>query len=272
MSKASGILMRLCWTLYRYKFAFLCCAIGFSSFGFGASLRLAVASNFITPMTNIAEQFEQQTGHQVSLSFASSGKLFAQIQHGAPYDMFFSADTEKPRQLIDQQLALADSFTLYAYGKLALWSARTLTDSNLDSLLLNAQRIAIANPKLAPYGQAAAQSLRTLKLSDQLSNKLIYGENIGQAFQFTYTGHAELGFVALSQVLSLQQKQGLTDADVLAHTYLIPQTLSGPIPQAGVILLHSPNQQAAQAFMRFIQTSDIQAQVIGYGYQPAPAS
>ncbi|MDE8602016.1 molybdate ABC transporter substrate-binding protein [Marinomonas sp. RSW2] len=221
------------------------------------TLRLAVASNFISPIKQLAAKFEQETGHSLQLSFGSSGKFFAQIKNNAPYDIFLSADLTKPQTLIKEQLALPDSLIIYARGKLALWSINPIPEIVLKDAILRAKRIAIANPKLAPYGKAAEESLRNLPIWDDVKNKIVQGENIGQTYQFVYSQNAEIGFVALSQVLTGQKK---------GHFISVPNKLHGKINQAAVILTRTHNIELANIFMAFIMRVDVQEEILQFGY------
>ena len=187
---------------------------------------VAVASNFIKPMQKIAKAFEASTEHKVKISFGSSGKLLAQITHGAPFDLFLSADTDKVERLIKQKLAVADSDYIYAHGRLVLWSASADYIDESSNILQTGdfKYIALADPKLAPYGQAANEVMQSLAVDKLLNSKLVTGENISQTYQFVSTGNAKLGFVALSQVKHLdQEKQG-------SH-WLVPSKLHQPIAQ-----------------------------------------
>jgi len=212
------------------------------------TLHLAIASNFIAPIQHLSKVFEDETG---------PGKLFAQIKHGAPYDIFLSADLIKPQTLIDDQLAKPKSLVIYAKGQLALWSKATVPLGSLEETLLNAKRIAIANPKLAPYGKAAEESLRYLSLWDKVQHKLVRGENIGQTYQFVYSQNADIGFVALSQVQANQ-----TESQIIK----IPNALYSNIDQAAVILTRTNKMTLAESFMTFLMRVDTQAQIAQFGY------
>ncbi|MDB4837783.1 molybdate ABC transporter substrate-binding protein [Marinomonas sp.] len=229
----------------------------FSNHALSASLHIAVASNFIIPMKQIAKEFKQETGHSLQLSFASSGKLYAQILNGAPYDVFLSADLIKPKALIKDQKALNSDIVIYAKGRLALWSISPFSKSSLTDLIRQSKRLAIANPKLAPYGIAAEESLRNLAIWTKVQKKLVKGENIGQTFQFTYSTNADVGLVALSQVLSKPN---------LGHYIEIPSHLYNDINQAGVILAKTQKPVLAAQFMAFLMSTDIQAKIIQFGY------
>ncbi|MGR0280012.1 molybdate ABC transporter substrate-binding protein [Marinomonas dokdonensis] len=259
-------------SIYRWRVVLICLTLSLSTQVFSQPLRLAVASNFIAPMTIIAQRFEQVSGHEITLAYASSAKLYAQIQHGAPYDAFLSADTENPQKLIAAGLAKANSFSIYAQGQLALWSATPLETQNFDPLFTKARRIAIANPKLAPYGMAAQQSLESLKLWDSVKSKLVQGENIGQAFQFAYSHNADLGLVALSQVLAYQDQISLSDKETEKQFLLIPANLHKPINQAVVSLVKSPHQEAIEEFLVFLNSPDIQRLITRFGYLSASPS
>ncbi|ETX10677.1 hypothetical protein MUS1_13920 [Marinomonas ushuaiensis DSM 15871] len=225
------------------------------------TLHLAVASNFIAPIQHLSKVFEKETGHTITLSFGSSGKLFAQIKHGAPYDIFLSADLIKPQTLIDDQVAKPESLVIYAKGQLALWSRTTKPLDSLEETLLSTKRIAIANPKLAPYGKAAEESLRHLSLWDKVQHKLVRGENIGQTYQFVYSKNADVGFVALSQVQS-QVKENQTEGQIIK----IPSSFYSDINQAAVALNRTDKAVLAESFMTFLMRVDTQAQIAQFGY------
>ncbi len=222
-----------------------------------ATLHVAVASNFISPIKQLAQEFEQETGHSLQLSFGSSAKLFAQIQNNAPYDVFLSADVTKPEALIDNKAARPNSLIVYATGQLALWSIKPISFSTLREALLSARRIAIANPRLAPYGKAAEESLRHLSIWETIQKKLVQGENIGQTYQFTYSENASLGLVALSQVLTGPQK---------GYSIVIPNSFHEDINQAAVILSRTQNTVLAETFMAFLIRADTQAKIAQFGY------
>ena len=205
---------------------------------------VAVAANFTAPMQLIGERFEAQSGHHLQLTFASSGKIVAQIQNGAPFDVFLSADTAKPAALIEQQQAVAASRFTYAVGTLALWSADA--GKNAKRVLDNGQfnKLAIANPRLAPYGEAAVQALQKLGLEKTVQPRLVMGENIAQTYQFVATGNADIGFVALSQIIK--------DGKAPANAWIVPAAMHSPIQQDAVILKHGESNKAAAALMQFL--------------------
>ena len=174
------------------------------SIAYAEDVRIAVATNFLATLNEIATTFEKDTGHSAVVSSGSSGKLYAQIIHGAPFDVFLSADSKRPKLLEDDGLAVTGSRFTYAVGRLTLWSSDPdMIKGNGKDVLTNNRftRLAIANPKTAPYGVAAKSTLQALGLWDYLYDRLVQGENIGQTFQFVYSKNAEIGFVALSQVL-----------------------------------------------------------------------
>ena len=217
---------------------------------------LAVASNFTRPIKKIATAFQEKSGHKVRLVFGSSGKIFAQISHGAPFDVFLSADQEKPHSLIQNNLALADSRFSYAIGKLALWAPKRGHAPGPSDLINPAVRkIALANPKLAPYGRAAHQLLQSLKLDETLAPKLVWGENIAQTYQFIASGNADMGFVSQSQ-LGPDQK----------GVWIIPADLHDPILQDAVLLNIAQNNSAARDFLTFLQSDDARKIILAHGY------
>ncbi|MCK7596759.1 molybdate ABC transporter substrate-binding protein [Microbulbifer sp. CAU 1566] len=224
-------------------------------------LIIAVASNFTAPMRDIAKQFEQDSGHKVTLAFGSSGKIFAQISHGAPYQAFFSADQAKPAQLIERKLADADSRYTYAEGKLALWSIKPgFVGADGEVLKGNEyNKLALANPKLAPYGAAALEVLQHLELEELTRARWVQGENISQTYQFVASGNADLGLVALSQIL----KQGHIAE---GSAWIPPSKLYKPIRQDAVILKGAAGIPALQEFWRFIQSPEVHAIIRAYGY------
>lgn len=228
---------------------------------FADEVLVAVASNFIQPMKVIVERFETETGHQAKLAFGSSGKLFAQIRHGAPFDVFLSADKDKVTRLLDRDLAVKGSEFIYAKGRLVLWSAKEgVVDEKGDVLKQgDFDYLAMANPKLAPYGAAAQSVLQRLGLDESLKSNRVIGENIAQTFQFVQTGNAQLGFVAWSQVKGL-------DDDKQGSQWLIPVDAYPPIEQHAAILKTASNNPAASALTAFIQRESSQELIRSFGY------
>jgi molybdate transport system substrate-binding protein len=231
-------------------------------------ISVAAAADLSFVLHDLAAQFEKQTGEQVKLSFGSSGNFFAQIQNGAPYDVFFSADIEYPQKL--EQAGSAEPGTLFRYatGKLVLWvpnGSQIDLGRGLSGLLDGrVKKIAIANPAHAPYGRAAAAALRRENIYDKLASKLVLGENISQTAQFVLTGNADAGIIALSLALSppMQAK---------GKYFVIPQQEYPPLEQAAVILRSAKNKTAAREFLDFLKTPESIALFKRYGFSPAVA-
>lgn len=223
---------------------------------------VAVAANFSAPMQKIAAAFEQDTGHKAVLSFGSTGKFYAQIKNGAPFQVLLSADDETPLKLEREGFAQSGSRFTYATGRLVLWSkAPGLVDDKGSVLKAgNFERLAIADPKLAPYGAAAMQALTKLGLSGSLSAKLVTGESVGQAYQFVSTGNAALGFVALSQVMVNQK---ITEGSA----WVVPATLHDPLLQDAVLLNPGKGVAAAQALLDYLKSDKARSIIQSYGYE-----
>ncbi|MBR9872088.1 MAG: molybdate ABC transporter substrate-binding protein [Gammaproteobacteria bacterium] len=220
---------------------------------------VAVAANFTGTMTKLISLFEQQTGHQVQASYGSTGKLYAQIRHGAPYDVFLAADAERPRLLAEHSVAVAGSQFPYAEGRLVLWSRNPdLFRDGLQYLQGEPERLAIGNPKTAPYGIAAIEVLENLGLADSLKPKLVSGDSIAQTFQFVATGNAHAGFVAQAQVRAWK---GNKDS-----AWLVPKTLHQPLSQHAILLNRGANNAAAQAWLEFLKGAKAQAIIREDGY------
>jgi len=221
--------------------------------------RIAVASNFAHAIEAIAERFQDQGGDKIVLVFGSTGKFYAQIMNGAPFDAFFSADTRRPALLEQKGVALPGSRFTYAQGKIVLFSPQSgYVDATGAVLKKRAYRyLAIANPKLAPYGSAAKQVLEKLGLWDSLRFHTVRGENIGQTYQFIISGNAELGFVALSQI----KQPGLA---ISGSYWEVPADLYQPIKQQAVQL---SNNRVASAFMAFVQSDKAKAIIQNFGYE-----
>jgi molybdate transport system substrate-binding protein len=227
-----------------------------------AEVTVAVAANFTAPMNAIAVEFERETGHQAKPSFGSSGKFYAQIKNGAPFQIFLSADDETPARLDQEGATIPGSRFTYAIGTLVLWSSTpNVVDASGEILRRgNFAKLAIANPKLAPYGRAAQEVLTGLGLLDAVSGKFVTGENIGQTHQFVASGNAELGFVALSQVMKDGQLTG-------GSGWIVPDTLHMPIRQDAVILSAGKNNPAATALMAYLKSDKARAIIRAYGYR-----
>ena len=225
--------------------------------------QVAVAANFTAPMKLIAADFEKDTGHRAILSFGATGKFYAQITNGAPFDVFLAADDDTPLKLEKAGVAVNGSRFVYAVGKLVLWSAQPdLVDAQGDVLRENKfSKLAIAAPKLAPYGAAAVETMTKLGLMATLEPKLVTGESIGQAFSFVSTGNADLGFLALSQVFEGGKLKS-------GSAWLVPSSLHSPIRQEAVLLTKGKDNKAAQALMAYLKTDKAKAVIRSFGYQP----
>ncbi|WP_415229789.1 molybdate ABC transporter substrate-binding protein [Psychromonas sp.] len=224
------------------------------SFSVQASIKVAVASNFKTTLMEIAADYEQQTGQQILISSASTGILYHQIQQGAPFDLFLSADLKRAKLTEDSNKGVKGSRFTYAQGRIALWMPQSLEPVNLSSLQKFRGRVAIANPKLAPYGLAAEQALTHLNLLTQFS--YVQGANISQTYQFVDSGNVEAGFVAYSLLLEHQ-------AD---HFVLIPAGYYQPILQQGVLLSGSTQTREVQDFMNYLTSEKTQKVIRSKGY------
>ncbi|RED43753.1 molybdate ABC transporter substrate-binding protein [Aestuariispira insulae] len=218
-------------------------------------VHLAVASNFTGPAKQLAETFQRTSGHKAVLSFGSTGKLYAQIIHGAPFDIFLAADAERPSRLVFDGLALEESLFTYAVGRLALYSPTLRTSTALRNKLESGdfQRLAIANPKTAPYGLAAEELLGNLKINTK--GKLVFGENIAQTYQFVASGNADLGLVAAAQ-LKASDSAG----------WMVPETLHAPIRQQAVLLNRGKDNPAARAFLAFLRSDPAGKMIRSFGY------
>lgn len=225
------------------------------------TISVAVASNFTAPMQKIAVQFEKDTGHKAELSFGATGKFYAQISNGAPFGILLAADDTTPAKIATEGKGDAASRFTYSIGKLVLWSKQDgYVDAKGEVLKTGKfQHIAIANPKLAPYGLAAEQTLTKLNLLDSIKPKFVQGENIGQTYQFAATGNAELGFVALSQVMEDGKiKQG--------SAWLVPADMHEPIRQDAIVLNAAKDNVAAKALMDYLKGEKARAIITAYGY------
>ena len=226
-----------------------------------AQVSVAVAANFTAPMQKIAQSFEQDTGHQAQLSFGSTGNFYLQIKNGAPFQILLAADDETPQRIDKDGLAVANSRFTYATGKLVLWSKQPgLVDDKGDVLrAAKIDRLAIANPKLAPYGAAAMETMTKLGLLANLAPKFVQGENITQAYQFISTENAQLGFVALSQVYSDGRiREG--------SAWIVPTNLHQPIKQDAVLLLTGKDNPAAIALLTYLRGDKAKAIIRSFGY------
>ncbi|MGZ8191265.1 MAG: molybdate ABC transporter substrate-binding protein [Methylococcaceae bacterium] len=222
---------------------------------------VAVASNFAKPMEKIAAEFKKTTGHSAELSFGASGKFVAQIENGAPFQVFLSADEKKPEKLTESGFAVAGTRFTYALGTLVLWSAKSgYIDAEGKVLSTgNFKHLAIPDPKLAPYGIAALEILKGMGLTERVQPLLVLGENISQTQQFISTGNAELGFIALSQVI----KDGKIGE---GSGWIIPTDKYTPIRQDAVLLKTGVDNPAAKALLDFLESDKALAIIKKYGY------
>ena len=226
-----------------------------------AQVSVAVAANFTAPMQKIAQAFEQDTGHQAMLSFGSTGNFYVQIKNGAPFQILLAADDETPARIDKDGLAVANSRFTYATGKLALWSKQPGFVDDKGEVLRTAKfdRLAIANPKLAPYGAAAMETMTKLGVLTALAPKFVQGENITQTYQFVSTENAPLGFVALSQVY--------VDGHIRdGSAWIVPASLHQPIKQDAVQLLTGKDNPAAGALVIYLRGDKAKAIIRSYGY------
>jgi len=228
-----------------------------------ADLQVAVAANFSSAAQKIAAQFENDTGHAVKLSFGSTGKFYAQIEAGAPFDVLLAADQATPGKLVAEGKALPATLRTYAIGRLVLWSADPALVDARGEVLRSGQwkHLSIADPKLAPYGQAAKEALAALGLADAVQARVVTGENIGQALQFVQSGNAELGFVALGQV---QPPDG---SAVPGSMWMVPDKLYAPIRQDAVVLSASKVGPVATEFIEYLAGDKARAVIKNYGYR-----
>lgn len=248
----------------RFRLVALLTTLLVASPALAESLLVAVAANFAEPMREIATLFEHDSGHRLRLSYGATGKLYAQISNGAPYDVFLAADEATPAKLVERQLALADSRFTYATGRLALWSAQADRVDPAGSVLAKGdfRRLAIASPAAAPYGAAAMDVIDALGLQ-RLQSRLVRGESITHAYQFVASGNAELGFVARSQVYRDGRLLSGSAWDVPAH-------LHRPLHQQAVQLNRSRDHPAAAALLDYLRTPAIRALIASHGYEVQP--
>ncbi len=242
-------------------FQLLITLVIFFSAAHGAEVTVAVAANFAAPMQKIAPLFEKDTGHKAVVSLGSTGGFYAQIKNGGPFHVLLSADDETPLKLEKENLAVSGTRFTYAKGKLVLWSKQAGFVDDEGDVLRSGQfkRLAIANPKLAPYGAAALETLHKLELVQGLQTKFVQGENIAQAFQFVNTENAQLGFVALSQVYA----DGKLSS---GSAWIVPSHLHKPIQQDAVLLMAGKNNIAATALLAYLRTDKAKAIIRSHGY------
>ena len=218
---------------------------------------VAVAANFAEPAREIAALFKEKTGHEAILITGASGAFYSQITHGAPFEVFLSADEERARLAVDNGFAAPDSRFTYAIGKLVLWS-RVVDVTKGDEVLKAGAftRLSIANPSAAPYGAAAVETMKALGVWEALQAKLVQGSSVAQAFQFVDTRNAELGFVALAQLYGVNE----------GTRWLVPEALHAPIRQDAVLLKTGADSEASKAFLAFLKTPEARAVIQRFGY------
>lgn len=223
---------------------------------FADEIYVAVAANFTTTSKAIAELFEKETGHQVKLSFGSTGKFYAQIMNGAPFQVFLAADSTHPQKLAQNGEGIAETLFTYATGKLVLWSLQ----EKPENIFKNQQfkKLVIANPETAPYGTAAVEALKAMKLWEQLESKIVKGDNISQTQQFISTGNVEIGFIALAQAMQN------------GYFWEVPQEFYTPLRQQAILLKKGSESAAAKAFLNYLKTPPATALITKAGYSLEP--
>jgi molybdate transport system substrate-binding protein len=226
-------------------------------------VQVAIAANFTAPMKEIATAFEAATGHKVISAFGSTGKFYSQIKNGAPFEVLLAADSDTPKKLESEGSAVAGTRFTYAIGKLVLWSAKPdFVDGKGEVLKTGKfEHLSIANPKLAPYGAAGVEVMKKKGVFEALEPKLVQADNIAQAFQFVQSGNAELGFVALSQVIDV--KSGKIGS---GSGWIVDPKLYSPIRQDAIVLLKGEGKPAAKALMKFLKGDKAKAIIKAFGY------
>ena len=239
----------------------LTAALALSAAAQAEVVQIAVAANFTAPARALAEIFARTTGHEAKLSFGATGAFYTQIKNGAPFDILLAADDERPIRLEKEGDTVPGSRFTYAIGQLVLWSAKPGFVDGEGAVLKggNFNKIAIANPKLAPYGAAAVETMDKLGLAAALTPKLVTGESIGQTYNFIATGNAELGFVALAQVLEGGKLKS-------GSMWVVPAQYHAPIIQDAVILNRAASNPAAKAWMELLKTPQSKELIRSYGY------
>jgi molybdate transport system substrate-binding protein len=250
--------MTTCWLRFLGFLLFYSAAINTQA----AEISVAVAANFSSVLKDIAVEFQKDTGHQLAITPGATGKFYAQISNGAPFDVFLSADDETPRKLAQEGKAIAASQFTYAIGRLALWSpSPDLVDKSADILKTDKFKyIAIANAKVAPYGQAAVQTMQKLGVLTKIEPRIVQGESIAQTYQFVSTGNAQLGFVALSQIL----ENGKIKA---GSAWIVPEEMHEQLKQDAVVLQSCKHMSACQALMEYLKSEKAKKMMASYGYK-----
>ena len=247
------------------RLAFALTGVMFALFGVPSQadeLKLAVAANFAAPMEKIAAAFAQETGHKAVVVLGATGNLYTQIKSGAPFEVLLAADAAIPKKMEDEGLTVAGQRFTYAVGKLVLYSAKPGLVDAAGQILRSAtyRHLAIANPKTAPYGAAAMETLQALGLAQALQGRIVQGDSIAQTFQFVSSGNAELGFVALSQL-------GPQGREIAGSWWVVPEKLHSPIRQDAVLLQSARQHPAALAFMSYLKSEKARALIRSYGYE-----
>ena len=223
--------------------------------------RIAVAANFADVVRTLAAEYGRRSGHRITISSASTGKLYAQIHNGAPFDALLSADASTPRLLVNEGLAEGNTLQDYATGRLVLWSRDPALVRDGEALLRQGSisKLAIANPELAPYGAAARETLQYLRRWNELQPRLVIGENVGQAAQFVASGAAPLGLLPASLVLPARGRPA-------GSSWTVPAAWHAPIVQSAVLLRHGRGNAAARGFLRYLQSPGVRAKIRTLGY------
>lgn len=235
--------------------------LAFSAPARADQVNVAVAANFTGALQRLGTEFERATGHRLVSSFGATGKLYAQIVNGAPFDALLAADDRTPRRLEQEGVGVPGTRFTYAVGQIVLWSPTPGAVDERGEVLKTGDfaHLAIANPKTAPYGAAAEQALRRSETWNRVASRLVYGENIAQTFQFVNSGNAALGFVALAQVRALTESQR-------GSQWLVPATLYDPLRQDALLLKRGANNKGARAFLEFLRSARARAVIEELGY------
>ncbi len=225
-------------------------------------IKVAVASNFANVLKEVAIEFQKDTGHQLAITPGATGKFYAQISNGAPFDVFLSADDETPRKLAQEGKAIASSQFTYAIGRLALWSPNPeMIDKTADILKTDKFKfIAIANAKVAPYGQAAVQTMQKLGVLTKIEPRVVQGESISQTYQFVSTGNAQLGFVAMSQIVENGKIK-------MGSAWIVPEEMHEQLKQDAVVLQSCKHMSACQALIDYLKSEKAKKLMASYGYK-----
>ena len=255
--RAKAVRIRTLWRVCRLL------GLGLSGVAQAESVPVAVAANFLPAMEVIAEQFERRTGNRLILTAGATGKLAAQIQNGAPFEVFLAADAATPLKLEREGFVVPNTRFIYALGRLVLWSSHEGFVDPEGKILTSGHfsHLSLANPRLTGYGAAAMEVIRALGLETALTPKLVQGENIAQAYQFVATGNAELGFVALSEVYQSGQVRS-------GSIWFIPEQLYAPIHQEAALLVKGAHRPAARALLDYLKSSEARAAMTERGYRP----